>query len=64
MEYRNETESTVYWIATKENVVNYGQVEPTGLVTAIDYILITFVNNQEWLDELTNLGVTIENEST
>ena len=64
MEYRNETESTVYWIATKEGVVNYGSVQPTALVTAIYYVLTTFVNEQDWLDELSLLGITIENQDT
>jgi len=62
---KNTTENNIWWIvkSTDGTIIHHGVLEPNVELTSGQETLQQFTTEQDWLNELTNLGVSIINEN-
>lgn len=61
VECKNHIEKT-WWITKKtdNSVIHYGEVEVGNVVESGQEEIETFTSEEEWIDRLEELGITIE----
>jgi len=60
--FKNETGNPLWWIvkSTDGAIIHYGKLEDQSLLESGQDVYSTYVTEAEWLTELDNLGVVIE----